>query len=610
MNAFAQAVGGRTHHVALHKPRLPPGAWQLFWFGRLTEDPRSSRTPFIRAYLVRVELSGSEILRRHAQVVHVDLPITELPAIPLGTVYADTVIHSGLPVSDKAVWADITVDFRRESIHVFPRLATEDDGRCYLALGSRIPPGDTEYEGLLLAVSGADQRGTYLFPCATIFQFFWARSSKWAQFMLDGRFVDYNRYIFDARRSHITEDRTEAMIWLRQWMPDEDAPFIATLAFDQYALDMGADIYLHLARTSRNSQARCIRALPPYQGHIPLRVLMRKVNTRHGPAMLVQSISECGYVPAIRKLTFDRDNDGRTTVKSVASTERQPLSRPSFGPVQSMLQDSVELSSEPPSNKSIPIEVIAQSMSNRFPGLAEMETEKLPQEETQYENEREQHNRARLRWEERISTLEGARSSEQLAPAALIRGEELSDTLEAADPLPVRGDIAHLANALLTGESFELNVKDEVWIATPHLISMPGQEGHYFRVPSSVDGLALAWLYRDPENMFRKRALCIRVTFRKFSSTCKWTRYLLDFEPRMLPSGPDQARVLFFWNETNTPLRDEVARIRSLVRAIALKGNTNIPPCEMGGLHGYRRKHPPPDEITKRFLSSLLTADC
>ena len=138
MNAFAQAVGGRTHHVALHKPRLPPGAWQLFWFGRLTSDPASQRTPFIRAYLVQVELSGSKILRRHSQVIHVDLPITELPALPLGTVYADTVIHPGLPVSDKTVCADISVDFSRESIHVFPRLATEDDGFSFLHPSTRI----------------------------------------------------------------------------------------------------------------------------------------------------------------------------------------------------------------------------------------------------------------------------------------------------------------------------------------------------------------------------------------------------------------------------------------------------------------------------------------
>ena len=609
MNAFAQAVGGKAHHVALHKPRLPPGAWQLFWFGRLTSDPASQRTPFIRAYLVQVELSGSKILRRHSQVIHVDLPITELPALPLGTVYADTVIHSGLPLSDGARWADITVDFKRESIHVFPRLATEDDGVSFLRPSPRVPPDDTEYEGLLLAVSGSDQRNTYLFPCTTIFQFFWARSSKWAQLMVDGRFVDYNHYIFDARRSRINEDRTEAMIWLRQWMPDEDAPFIATLAFDQYALDVGSNIYRHLAQPLRDSQARCIRALPPYQGHIPLRVLMHPVPTRHGQAMLVQSISQCDYAPAIRKLTFDRDNDGRTTAELATGTEKRPLDRPSFGPVQSLLQDSTELSSESPSNSSIPIEIIAQSMSNRFPRMIEMETEKLPQEQTQYENEQEQAQCLLSRWEDRVSTLEGARSSAQLAPAALIRGEEFSDGIEASDPLPVRGDIANLANVLLTGDSFEFKVKDEIWTATPHLVNMPGQEGNYFRVPSSVNGLALAWLYRDPGNMFRKRALCIRVTFRKSSSACAWTRYLLDFEPREIPSAPVQTRVLFFWNETNTPLLDEVASIRSLVRAIALKGNANISALEMGGLLGYPRNHPPEHAITNRFLSSLLSAE-
>lgn len=46
----------------LFKPlKLPSGAWQVCWYGCLTEVPQASQTPFITTYLSKVELADGLI---------------------------------------------------------------------------------------------------------------------------------------------------------------------------------------------------------------------------------------------------------------------------------------------------------------------------------------------------------------------------------------------------------------------------------------------------------------------------------------------------------------------------------------------------------------------
>ncbi|MCR6480403.1 hypothetical protein NU688_29895 [Variovorax sp. ZS18.2.2] len=589
---------------------IPAGAWQLFWFGRLTDSPNAKQTPFIRAYLARVELLEGQIVDRLPDVVHVDLPVSDLPALPLGTVFADRLIIPAMPLHPTATWEDITVDLTRQNLRLVERVALEPDGRRFLPRGRRTPVGDQEYEGLLLTAGDNANPHAFVFPCTTIFQFFWARSSKWAQLMVDGRFVDYNRYIFDARKSYLSSDGREARLWLRQWMLDDDAAFIATLAFDEYALGAGADIYRYLAQAPRETDRRCIRALPPYQGHIPLRVLQQPITTRHGPAMLIQCISNCGYTPSIKELKFDRDNDGRT-IDEVAhgdQGDKLPINRPQFGgPPVTLLDQSATMTSDPHASQKGSIEISMAHLSDSLPGLSFISVEKLPQTDTQYVNQQEAVIRLQ-QWAEEISTLTDALSSGDLAPEGLIRGENHTDAFDSDDITPVRGDISELAHALLSGEHFEVLDGEAKWTAEPSLVVMPRQQGYYFPVPALVDGMALAWLYRDEEKLFRKRALCIRVTFTRERSGRSITRYLLDFEPRATGGTFRQTSILFFWNMENTALPGEARCIRNLVKAIAKKGQAGIPKEAMDGLEGRTRNHPPTGMTPHRFLKSMLEA--
>lgn len=624
--AFAvKTKRGPKPMVLLKRLNVGAGAWQIFWYGKLTDQPSATRTPFIRAYLTQVELAEGRISRYLPAVTHVDLPISDITALPLGTVFDDQVVIPALPLHPASQWRSITVDFTRENLHVTTRVAAESDGHRFLSPGvrTRTTSTDSEYEGLLLAAGDADNPCAFLFPCAAIFQFFWARSSKWAQLMVDGRFVDYNRHIFDAKRSYINDDRSEASIWLRQRMIDDDARFIASLAFDEYALSAGADIYRHLAQAPRDAELRCLRALPPYQGSIQLWALVQPIITRHGPSTLVQAITRCHYTPSIKKLTFDRDNDGRTLDEMVQGIEKIPMERQQFGgPVVSLLDSPAELANEPHTNNTGMVEIEVPQFSDMFPEFEDIKCEKLPQLETTYANTQDLAAALLSRWSGVVSSLEEASSSADLAHEALLRGRDHSNSLGDDDPMPVRGDIALLARSLLGGKAFKFSVGRENWTAKPQRVVMPSQVGEFFRVPDQVDDCAMAWLFRDKEKRYRKRALCIRVTFspepdETASTALDFTRYFLDFEPRDTSGIPRQTSILFFWHVTNTPLENEVREVNKLVDAIAKKGQAGVSLSRMDDLAGCTRHHPPSvpggtylsDDVIVRFLQSLFSAE-
>ena len=584
---------------------LPPGAWQMFWLGRLTDVPQAQRAPFIKAYLSQVFLDNDTIVQRSTGVRHVELPVSDLVAMPLGTVFDDTRIMAGLPLSKRSTWKNITVDFTRENLEVVLRKGS-GSAAPLLDLGRKALIDDDEYEGLLVTAREGDNPAAYVFPCVTIFQFFWARSSKWAQMMVDGRFVDYDRYIFDPRRSHLSGNGQNAMIWLRQWMLDDDAAFIASLAFDEYALKAGSDIYLNMARGGSGDRRRCIRALPPYQGKLQMNVLCQTVQTRRGEATLIQHIGSCDYVPSIKQLDFDRDNDGRRLDDALAAEkgEKIPMSREFFGgPPSTVLAPAIELDDQPSSNKKESVEVILVTFDQRFPFFEEMTVKKLPQTDQEYINVEEAQMRLR-NWTDKVSTLIDSSSSAKAAPEALIRAQDYAELAEADDITPPKGDLYSLAEGLLTPEFFPVMVGDTEWRATISTVPMPSLRGHFFTIQARVHGEKLTWLYRDKGNLRTKRALCLEVMFENQVSDLPIFRYLLDIEPR---EGAQQHSILLFWARNGAPLRHETLTVRGLVESIAKNKGPKISRGEMQNLQGRLRDHPKPHRLFN-FLTDLFNA--
>ena len=96
---------------------LPPGYWQIFSYGRLTELPTAKQAIWIRAYLRRVVLDDAgQVVDWTNEVEFRDVPVGELVAWDIGTIFdANTLrVLRPQPISNEAQVTDIRVAFTND----------------------------------------------------------------------------------------------------------------------------------------------------------------------------------------------------------------------------------------------------------------------------------------------------------------------------------------------------------------------------------------------------------------------------------------------------------------------------------------------------------------
>lgn len=575
-------------------PAIATGKWQLHWYGQVVSAPQAAVTPFIYAFFHRVERLASGALRHHKESRRVILPITDTPAFPLGTVVSEGDVLEAEELSPKFTLDEITIDFSRDNIQVFSRLGLEDQDTgplleepFHLRPGSITAAADRRYDSLLLKVGGSNGSLPYVFPCMTIFRFFWAPTNKWAQLMVDGRFSDSEHYLFNQARTSLSADGTRAMLWLRQWMKDEDVPFLASIAFDSYAMDRGADIYRYLAQGSRARGPHFIRALPPFEGQMSLQVLKSRVKTGSSEFWLVQLIKSCGYRSSIQEISFDRDNDGRSLDDVLAGndSDKLPMERRQLLPTPSM--SVLELSHLPHRSSSGESDVVVDQMGARFPNLEAIPCEKLPQTDTAYQSAEQAAGRLAT-FERRISSLGDSASASELAAGAILRAHQHKELLRSESARQTLGDVSLVASTLLASSGDLVEIEGQAYSVDVESV-FPGEPvGDYFLVPLEPRPQRNpAWRYVDAEKSQRKRGLCLRIAFQRLGEDERYVRYLLDFEPRM----GTQNSMLFLWSHDGQGLRDEMQALSQIVWCISRKESTALSADELQGLCSRTRKH-------------------
>ena len=583
-------------------PELAVGQWQLHWLGQVESVPQAVVTPFVFAYFHRVERLESGELRHHRQTKRVRMPITDTPVFPIGTIVSEGCIQEVEALDSAFKWDEVTIDFTRDNIEVFSRLVDQTDdaellieSQFQLRLGKKTAAEDRQYNSLLLKVGGPEDV-PHIFPCWTIFQFFWAPSSKWAQIMVDGRFLDPQHYLVNMDRSWMSRDDRQAMLWLRQWMKDDDVPYLAAIIFDDYAMERGADIYRALANGNRSRGPRFIRALPPFQGAMSMKVLRRKVDLVGSKVWLVQSIESCGYKLNLEEIKYDRDNDGRSLDDVLEGTDSDllPMEREQLFPAVS--ESVLELSHLPHRSSSNEADVDIGWMGARFPNLETIHTEKMPQIDTDYESLNRAQGRLAM-WEREVSSLGDSDSAADRAPRAVLRAQKHLDSLRDDSQRPTLGNVALVAGALLgaSGDSLEIDGASHIVVVEP---LFPGaQVGDFFLVPlEPAESRQPAWRFVDEEKSQRKRGLCLRISFQKVSDGTTTVRYLLDFEPRLR----DQKSILLFWRHDGQPLNEEWEALSAIVARVVRRESTVLPLEYSGELCSRNRRH------TSSDASSLL----
>lgn len=591
---------------------LPSGHWQLISFGRIEGLPSIKAAIWITAIFRKVSLDEKleiEIWHKgEGSIAKAVLPAAEMVAYEIGSIFdaATNRVHQAQRLSTKVVQTEVEVEFTRENCMLVRRHVRGENGD-FSFKNEDIEFADISNAYLLLVTCTNGKK--ILIPCTTVLQTFWGRSSKLLSMLLDTRFLDFNRYVINTEKSRLDEINRHAYIWLRQWSENEDARFISTIAFDTEALLRGKEIAMRLCSMPPDFEDladRYIVALPPHSEKVALKVLGLKVkSTNLGEYTFIQRVIESSYRPPFDRLTFDRDNDNRQEQQILeeegllGQRSKLPINRGNYRPpVISVGKTEFELTSDFPNSKNTSKATEVGSYDQMFPGITNLKAEQAPQFITKYANDPERQAAESFRqWEELLSVLPTTSLSASTAARTTLSSAKLvRDYLEDTNTDDIKIYLNHLVDQY---DDYERDSRgDEHCISIGKRFPWRPSPAHggdtVFSLPASIEDQYLAWLYSDPNQTTRKRAICLEVTFLTKDLVRLGVGYIIDIEVRYTKSRSSKVvdesgettssqninstSMVFVWKDSSefrhTDENEEVSdfEFRKIVEAMAVCG--------------------------------------
>lgn len=598
---------------------LPPGLWQLFRYGRLTQLPTLKVAIWIEAYFREVELDErGGISRWTSRIETREIPVGEMVAWDVGCVFNATTHKVGQPQPFSKKVERFTVD------------VSFTDGNCSIVRNGdgielQLPstPNDPQAALYFVKVKRCSE-APLIIPCTTVLKTFWGRSSNLIHMLLDSRFLDFRRYVVNPERSMIDRDNRAAFIWLRQWSLDDDAKFLATIAFDELAISRARNISLSLHAemdSSNEKNQRYIVALPPHQQHMTLTVLALPQKTETGTCLFVQRVMSSTYKPEFDILVFDRDNDGRKVTQDhdaayeMADPDiaKKPINRPKRRAPRNEGESEFELAQDHPNLSTTTGTTNVGQFDPVFGGISSVVAEKLEQLTQEYKNEEQLEFLKFQRWSRLLSTLPGtSQSSIAAIGTTLSSGDVLNDPTDTSTALAGYPLITLLEQLIRESESdynevtpkgvLRLDVKP----IFPWRPALAYDERWMFPLPAEHDDYEWAWLYSDPDQRERKRAICLQITFWGVGNHPLGIGYLVDVEGRFTKprtgegsKNSDNSPMLFIWppqpdvsGSTHTDTKLLEKQLRQLVLELVSEGGGSAQTlAQQLGLEAEPRKH-------------------
>lgn len=595
---------------------LPQGHWQLYSYGRLTQVPTAKQAIWIRAYLRRVELDEYRRIKFWSRETEVrDLPVGELVAWEVGCIFdpATERVHRPQPIADGMEVLDVDVTFNKDNCSFVRRYEQDESGYYTIAHRPGIFPEEEDANICFLRAKTDSDGPDLLIPSVTILQAFWGRSSNIIHMLLDGRFLEFDKYVINMAKSSLDQENRTAYLWLRQWSLNNDVKFLATIAFDDEAVLRGKRIGLQLhaeADYIGNEPQRHMAVLPPCQTPMRLKLLARRQKTEKGTVLYVQRILKIENSREFDKLIYGRDNDGRPYEQDPfdpqkKNTELKPMERARTGRPRDQATSQYSLGQDHPDFNSTSKETEIGSFDNINATVNEIEVEPFEPGECTHENVMEVEAYDDARWWKLLSTLpSSSTSSEKALRTVLSSAQALFD-----EPDTSPDEIGpYLDDMLATVINLNYkNIKDlrpddveklEIEPAFPWRPSPVLDSKWVFSLPFEFDDRTWAWLYRDPDQEKRKRGLCLKITFHEKRGTVK-VGYIVDIEARKTKirkkrnensENFSNTAIILIWQEiganSNIPLGIANIDLRSLIISV-LKNNAQRT-RDIAGARGLR----------------------
>ncbi len=549
---------------------LPSGAvWIPFWFGKACRMA-TDRTNWEFTVYFRCEGNDSAPVEKRA------ISLVHHPLLAIGQRVEGGTGRLLLPVAPRSREIEIRIDFRPRGSQLVMR---SDLVKPRAGSAPSQVVNDPLYDAPLLLTAEGDGSDAALIPCSVILQFFWA-STRLKKLLLNGGFAEPGKTIYVPERTRF-DGLGHLNLCLRQKMSDRDAPYIASLYTDPWAMQIANKVALRLAAFGHGGPV-ALEVESPLALPMTLTCL---ADWMHAPlkgsgqgAYLIRQILSTDYIPPWDHLIWTRENDGKKGVLDNGDEAKKPMDRGGGrvggGPEVESVVDA------PPGGDSPDRDAeLLMSQELRFPGIMSQIREKLEKAHAEYENA---STTVRGGGSEEGSALDGtAIEPNEAGPIEII--DEADDLIQGpVAPLPPITDaqgcdpqLVEFGNAILRlgtritlgNHVYELDVKfmnpyehTEHNAPTLFAVRRPPEDARY------------GWLFRDRALTMGKKGLCVRLTMR-MQDGGGVTRYLLEFERDL---DGTQTSYLGLWQQAGSDRSrsefegEDIARV---IRALVRKSN-------------------------------------
>ncbi len=542
--------------LSLDGPTLPEGRWQLLWASTFAPKLPHPNVPRVVGFFRRTRSGQPETYQPSPPAVtdtfKSPIGIPKLPILPLGTVLDVSAEHVDRstrvgpstilrqPLSGD-LSGEMVLCFDRDNLQVVSRLRGLQalpgykESKLHLDRLPKELAEDAEYEGYFVHFKAEN----LVVPCYEIFRAFYSRDSKFVQWYFNDHFGQPDRFLYNPKRGGLNLATGHAMLWLRQWVDDRYARFVAHFAFSETAMSAAQSTRSHYLKPEKDGHSRLI-ALPHFNGNWRVSFLQVPDTTPNPPLIVVRQITGCDWFPAFRKLNWDRDNDARKPEKDPrGSGDKTPINRRPSRPPQIPPEDKnfEEVDGNASDKIGADRGAVEQRLFNEnivdvFGSLASIEAEKMPQEETNYKSGEVDSQRARQSaFDAKMSTLLRSFGTELGRPVVLEANQNPreSDVVVAGasgrEPPTSLLDFAVMLAAGNDLPDYTVEFVD-VWPGTAHAHGV-----RIFSLPSKLGQKQPAWLFQNAGKSKPRLAIAAKVT--KRGDDGDQIRIVLDFEEQV-----------------------------------------------------------------------------
>ncbi len=538
-----------------------PGLWKLAFFGTLPNSPINRSLP------TTINTFFHPIDSRIQQALGIGSPtgpaqMRQVPIGELARLRRGMLIRDGVPqpnYQEKYKYEnefEVELDFTTSNLLVIDR-AHEQAGSLVLPefaphYLSNVLKADTD--SLFLAIGARGNQYRYIIPCVEVFRFFYATSSVMANTIVSDKVLKPDIYMWDESMTRFDRTSGEAYIYLRKYMLDADARFLARFALDKFARQRMQEIFLAMATMSRQrSTSLRLLAKPPFEGIRSVKFLAYPSPT-HQSTLLITRLINCEVPLAYTSLFWDRHNPGVGKHPDSAEFDGEPHSVGALGyvtPEEHSFPPS-QLGAIAPNPELATYHIEEDEIGRRFPNLSEVPTRKIAHKVSKPQG-RAYIKRQALH-EDRGGSAADSRSSKSQFGITHIHATTHPDEFdielkyESSDYLAVLAHLKYaqmhrladieflsLTEAVRDYDGIRLNVMSEL---------------HWKKKKNS-------WVYVDDMLVKRRSFLVARVVMNVIPESAddeSLTRYVIEIQPKK----PGELATIVVWNRHNLDIEASV----------------------------------------------------